>query len=73
MLTISVDEAYYLVRIGSWSQEDLEAWVQKRISDKIDEVTTEYYERILEKEAQRRDREQYGYLDNYGDFRGKWY
>ena len=70
---ITVNEAYYLVRIGSWSEEDLERWIQKRISDKIDEVTTEYYDRILEKEANKRDQERYGYLDNYGDFRGKWY
>ena len=27
----TTDEAYFLVRVGTWSQDDLEAWVQKRI------------------------------------------
>ena len=73
MSITSVNEAYYLVRIGSWSEDDLERWIQKRISDKIDEVTTEYYEKILEKEANKRDQERYSYLGNYGEYRGKWY
>lgn len=68
MSTTSVSEAYYLVRIGSWSEEDLERWVQKRISDKVDEVSTEYYDRLLEKEEAKK----YSY-DSYGEYRSKWY
>lgn len=68
MSITSVNEAYYLVRIGSWSEEDLERWIQKRISDKVDEVSTEYYERILEKEEAKK----YSY-EGYGEYRGKWY
>ena len=69
MSIISVSEAYYLVRIGSWSEDDLERWIQKRISDKVDEVSTEYYERILEKEEAKK----YSYEESYAQYRGKWY
>jgi len=65
----SVNEAYYLVRIGSWSEDDLERWIQKRISDKVDEVSTEYYKHILETE----DAKKYSYEENYGFDRNKWY
>lgn len=73
MSVTSVNEAYFLVRVGSWSEDDLERWIQKRISDKVDEVSTEYYARMLEKEAVRRDQEKYGAMDSYGEYRGKWY
>lgn len=69
MSITSVSEAYYLVRIGSWSEEDLERWIQRRISDKVDEVSTEYYERILEKEEAKK----YSYEETYGTYRTRWY
>lgn len=56
MSVTSANEAYFLVRVGSWSEDDLERWVQKRISDKVDEVSEEYYERVLAWEAKDRNR-----------------
>lgn len=56
MSVTSANEAYFLVRVGSWSEDDLERWVQKRISDKVDEVSEEYYERVLAWEARDRNR-----------------
>lgn len=63
MLVASPEEAYFLVRVGSWSEDDLERWVQKRISDKLDQVTSELYEEMYyEKKAN----ETRGWTDNQG-------
>ena len=29
---LSTEEVYFLVRVGSWDQQQLEAWVKERIS-----------------------------------------
>ena len=47
MSTINIGEVYYLVRIGTWSPEDLERWVQKRISTELDQATADFYEKLV--------------------------
>lgn len=67
MSTINIDEVYYLVRIGSWSEADLERWVQKRISDQVDEVTADFYEKMLYEKT--KDHEN---AYRWADVKGRW-
>ena len=44
---LSTEEAYFLVRVGSWDQAQLEAWVQSRIEEYLpcedDELDLEWH------------------------------
>ena len=33
---ITTEEVYFLVRVGSWSECDLESWVESRMIDGVD-------------------------------------
>ena len=37
-------EVYFLVRVGSWDEDDLENWVQERIDDTADQHFDQGYE-----------------------------
>ena len=39
----SVSEVYFLVRVGSWDEDDLENWAQERADEQMDDVHTNAY------------------------------
>lgn len=63
MSTASVDEAYFLVRVGSWTQEDLERWVAEQIVAALDKQ----YEQVKHdiKEEERYNQYKYDYNQSY--------
>ena len=40
----TVAEAYFLVRVGSWDEDDLDNWAQERADDQADDVHARAYE-----------------------------
>lgn len=64
MLTVSVDEAYFLVRVGSWTQADLSRWLLAHI-----DLAMAAQEERIRYEIKEEDRlNQYNY--DYTRFRG---
>lgn len=62
----TVSEAYYLVRIGSWSEEDLAKWVNARVAEYADAEAELIYQKVLEEERRSKERNIWGYTDDYG-------
>jgi flagellar biosynthesis/type III secretory pathway protein FliH len=40
----TVSEVYFLVRVGSWDEDDLENWAQERADEQLDNVHDKAYE-----------------------------
>lgn len=52
---LSTEEAYFLVRVGSWDQAQLEAWVHSRIEEWLPDGDCENYEINWDDEWDERD------------------
>lgn len=42
-MTTTVSEVYFLVRVGSWGDDDLENYIQERIDNALDETYETVY------------------------------
>ena len=40
----SISEVYFLVRVGSWDEDDLENWAQERVDAQMEEVHVQAYD-----------------------------
>ena len=67
----TVDEAYFLVRVGSWTQEDLERWVADQIFAALNSQEEQIRNDIKEEERYKRYTTEYG--SSYGNYRDPWH
>lgn len=54
---LTTEEVYFLVRVGSWSQQELEQWVQARIEEVCCEDDRDWSEDDFSKDWENWDNE----------------
>ena len=43
-MTTTIGEVYFLVRVGSWGEDELEDYIQERVDQALEESHTDIYE-----------------------------
>lgn len=71
---MTIDEIYFLIRVGTWDQQQLAEYIDGRIGDAVfDAVSDEQNNSNYQSESSFRDGEHAGYQRGYEDGRHEGY